>query len=89
MTLSRILAVAALTASMTQSAYAFTVDDHSMNTPSAASNFSDPDEKTPGPVITFQGGSSQFSGTGNAQGQDSTLAPSARMPMFMPFPNHQ
>jgi hypothetical protein len=40
-------------------ALAFSDDDKSMNTPSGAAKFSDPDEQTPGGALHLQGGKAQ------------------------------
>jgi hypothetical protein len=70
------------TALSAHSVYAFQVDDKTLNTPSASTNYSDPDEKTPAGMFTLQGtsGPAQFKdGAGNPQG------PSSYAPTAAPF----
>lgn len=89
--LSRLMISAVLaTTFFAQSAYAFTVDDRSMNNADSASRFSDPDEKTPtAPQFTIRAGSSRFSGNNDGNQPDNSTPPSARAPGLFPFPNRQ
>ncbi len=71
-----------------QDASAFTTDDRSMNTPANASNYSDPDEKSP--LHFFSGSSSDsapsFNGSQNvSNAQPNDQSDSARAPAMSSF----